>query len=97
MSEGHCQPATGSAAQHGGVRAHADTAAAQAQSFFAFDFGGCGKSQGDLISLGWHEKDDLQAALAHLRDTGHVTAVMLWGRSMGAVTAPGSLRVRLGA
>ena len=56
-------------------------------SVFAFDFAGCGQSEGDYISLGWHEKDDLAAALTHLRATGRVTAIMLWGRSMGASSA----------
>jgi pimeloyl-ACP methyl ester carboxylesterase len=54
---------------------------------FAFDFAGCGMSEGEYISLGWHEKDDLQAALTHLRGTGQVGAIMLWGRSMGASSA----------
>ena len=26
---------------------------------FSFDFSGCGQSEGEYISLGWHEKDDL--------------------------------------
>ena len=43
-------------------------------------------SEGSYISLGWHE-DDLQAALAHVRATGHATAILLWGRSMGAASA----------
>lgn len=56
-------------------------------SLFSFDFAGCGLSQGDYISLGWFEKDDLQAAIEHLRATGLVSAIMLWGRSMGATSA----------
>jgi hypothetical protein len=28
-------------------------------TLFCFDFAGCGKSEGDYISLGWHERDDL--------------------------------------
>uniref|UniRef100_A0A7S2J0W2 Serine aminopeptidase S33 domain-containing protein n=1 Tax=Haptolina brevifila TaxID=156173 RepID=A0A7S2J0W2_9EUKA len=44
-------------------------------------------SAGDYISLGWHEKDDLAAVLDHLRATGLVTSIALWGRSMGASSA----------
>ena len=28
-------------------------------SLFAFDFAGCGQSEGEYISLGWHEQDDV--------------------------------------
>lgn len=56
-------------------------------SVASFDFAGCGLSQGDYISLGMHEKDDLAAVLEHLRATGMVTAIALWGRSMGAASA----------
>ena len=41
---------------------------ASGASVFSFDFAGCGHSEGDYISLGWHEKDDLATALAHLRE-----------------------------
>jgi len=57
---------------------------ASGASVFSFDFAGCGMSPGDNISLGWHEKDDLAAVLDHLRATKLVTAIALWGRSMGA-------------
>ena len=60
---------------------------ASGASVFSFDFAGCGHSQGDFISLGWFEKDDLQTALTHLREGGFVGAIMLWGRSMGASSA----------
>ena len=29
-------------------------------SVFTFDFVGCGMSEGEYISLGWHERDDLE-------------------------------------
>ena len=54
---------------------------------FAFDFSGCGHSEGDYISLGWHEKDDLTRVIEHLRKTEKVSLIGLWGRSMGAVTS----------
>lgn len=52
-----------------------------------FDFAGSGLSQGDVVSLGHFEKDDLLAILERLRCFDHITAIGLWGRSMGAVTA----------
>lgn len=54
---------------------------------FSLDFSGSGKSEGDYISLGWYERDDVQAVVDHLRSTGRVSTIGLWGRSMGAVTA----------
>jgi len=44
-------------------------------------------SEGDYISLGYYEKDDLSCVVDHLRKTEKVTTIGLWGRSMGAVTA----------
>ncbi|CDJ70048.1 hypothetical protein, conserved [Eimeria necatrix] len=54
---------------------------------FAFDFSGSGKSDGPYISLGWWERDDVDTVVEHLRCLDTVSAVGLWGRSMGAVTA----------
>ena len=54
---------------------------------FAFDFSGCGKSEGDYISLGWHEQDDVECVVNFLRKSNKVSTIGLWGRSMGAVTA----------
>ncbi|CDW72798.1 UNKNOWN [Stylonychia lemnae] len=54
---------------------------------FTFDFSGCGMSEGDYISLGWHERDDLQCVIEYLRSSGKVSLIGLWGRSMGAATA----------
>ena len=56
-------------------------------SLFSFDFGGCGLSEGEYISLGWWEREDLDAVVKHLRECGTVSTLGLWGRSMGAVTA----------
>ncbi|KFG99519.1 putative protein c14orf29 [Toxoplasma gondii VAND] len=54
---------------------------------FAFDFAGSGKSDGEYVSLGWWEREDLDVVIEHLRATGRVSTIGLWGRSMGAVTA----------
>ena len=52
-----------------------------------FDFAGCGLSEGEYISLGWHEREDLALIIDHLRKQRRASAVALWGRSMGAATA----------
>jgi len=56
-------------------------------TLFAFDFAGCGKSQGETITLGYHEKDDCAAVTEYLRNSSRVSTIALWGRSMGAATA----------
>lgn len=56
-------------------------------SLFTFDFAGCGESEGEYISLGWYERDDLAEVVNYLRKTGTVSSIGLWGRSMGSVTA----------
>jgi hypothetical protein len=54
---------------------------------FAFDFAGSGKSDGEYVSLGYYEREDLSCIIAHLRATNVVSTIALWGRSMGAATA----------
>ena len=54
---------------------------------FAFDFAGSGKSDGEYVSLGYYEREDLSCIVAHLRSTGVVSTIALWGRSMGAATS----------
>ena len=55
-------------------------------TLFAFDCAGSGRSEGDYVSLGFWEKDDLKCVVDHLRRNG-VKKIGVWGRSMGAVTA----------
>ena len=54
---------------------------------FCFDMAGSGLSEGEYISLGWFERDDIECVVQYLRNSGKVTCIGLWGRSMGAVTA----------
>lgn len=54
---------------------------------FSFDFAGSGKSDGEYVSLGYFEREDLMSVIAHLRATNVVSTIALWGRSMGAATA----------
>ena len=54
---------------------------------FAFDFAACGHSDGEYISLGWYEAQDVQCVVNFLRNTNKVSSIGIWGRSMGAVTS----------
>ena len=54
---------------------------------FSFDFCGCGQSEGDYISLGYYEKQDVHCIIEYLIKSKKVSKIGLWGRSMGAVTA----------
>lgn len=57
-------------------------------SVFSFDFAGSGLSDGDYVSLGYYEREDLASVVAHLRaNVGSSIKIGLWGRSMGAATA----------
>lgn len=51
-----------------------------------FDFSGCGLSDGQYISLGYFERDDVTCAIDFVRKNFNVGRVALWGRSMGAAT-----------
>ena len=53
---------------------------------FIFDFAGCGLSEGDYISLGYHEKNDLETIIDFVEKLPGVGNIGLWGRSMGAAT-----------
>ncbi|OMO64651.1 putative catalytic [Corchorus olitorius] len=54
---------------------------------FTLDFSGSGISDGDYVSLGWHEKEDLKIVVSYLRSKKQISRIGLWGRSMGAVTS----------
>lgn len=56
-------------------------------ALFCYDAAGCGRSDGEYVSLGWHEREDLAMVIEHLRGSPACGAIGLWGRSMGAVTA----------
>jgi hypothetical protein len=55
-------------------------------SLCTFDFGACGMSEGEYISLGVHEVEDVAAVIEYLTRVREFTHFGLWGRSMGAVT-----------
>eukprot|EP00826_Nyctotherus_ovalis_P061701 TRINITY_DN8804_c0_g3_i1.p1 TRINITY_DN8804_c0_g3~~TRINITY_DN8804_c0_g3_i1.p1 ORF type:complete len:414 (+),score=89.36 TRINITY_DN8804_c0_g3_i1:61-1302(+) len=56
-------------------------------TIFCFDFSGSGRSDGEYISLGWWEREDLKVVVDYLRSSGKTNTIGLWGRSMGAATA----------
>lgn len=56
-------------------------------SLFCFDFAGSGKSEGEYVSLGYHERHDVSTVVDFLKRSGRVSSISLWGRSMGAATA----------
>lgn len=54
---------------------------------FTVDMSGSGRSEGEYISLGYHEKEDVRSVVRYLREEHQVERILLWGRSMGAATA----------
>ncbi|KAF7053837.1 hypothetical protein CFC21_061661 [Triticum aestivum] len=54
---------------------------------FTLDFSGSGLSEGEHVTLGWNEKEDLKAVVNYLRTDRNISCIALWGRSMGAVTS----------
>ena len=56
-------------------------------NLFVFDFSGSGISEGDYISLGMNEKEDLSVIVDFVSKIPGVGNIGLWGRSMGAATA----------
>ncbi len=56
-------------------------------NLFVFDFSGSGLSEGEYISLGYNEKDDLKVVIDFVIKLPGVSKIGLWGRSMGAATA----------
>ena len=55
-------------------------------NLFVFDFPGSGLSEGEYISLGYHEKNDVRIVVDFVEKLPGVGKIGLWGRSMGAAT-----------
>ena len=55
-------------------------------NLFIFDFAGSGLSEGEYISLGYHENHDLGNVIDFVEKIPGVGKIGLWGRSMGAAT-----------
>eukprot|EP01017_Pseudomicrothorax_dubius_P022218 TRINITY_DN2397_c0_g1_i2.p1 TRINITY_DN2397_c0_g1~~TRINITY_DN2397_c0_g1_i2.p1 ORF type:complete len:515 (+),score=15.77 TRINITY_DN2397_c0_g1_i2:109-1653(+) len=58
-------------------------------ALLCFDFAGCGHSEGDYISLGYFEQDDVESFIEYLNGQypGKFRHIILWGHSMGSATA----------
>ena len=56
-------------------------------NLFMVDLPGCGHSEGEYISLGYHESFDVGIIVDFLENLPGVGNIGLWGRSMGASTA----------
>ncbi len=52
-----------------------------------FDFAGSGYSEGEFITLGIKEAKDTRIVIDYVRKNHPIDKIILWGRSMGAVTA----------
>lgn len=63
-----------------------DPVLSRGMSVFAFDFAGSGLSEGDFVSLGHFEQQDLYTVTSFLKRSG-AGPIALWGRSMGAAAA----------
>ena len=59
----------------------------QGFNFCIFDFSGYGNSDGDSVTLGIEEVWDIEAVIKFLSTKYNQKKFVLWGRSMGAVTA----------
>lgn len=55
-------------------------------NIFTFDFAACGMSEGEYITLGWNEKEDVRVVIDFVEKLPGVGNIGLWGRSMGAAT-----------
>ena len=55
-------------------------------NLFVVDFPGCGLSEGEFISLGYHESHDVQILVDFIEKLPGVGRIGIWGRSMGAAT-----------
>ena len=55
-------------------------------NLFVVDFPGCGLSEGEYISLGYHESHDVKILVDFIEKIPGVGYIGIWGRSMGAAT-----------
>lgn len=56
-------------------------------TFCAFDFSAAGHSEGEYVSFGYFEQQDIAAVLQCLVEAGEANEFILWGRSMGAAAS----------
>lgn len=56
-------------------------------AFANLDMSGSGHSEGEYVSLGYHERLDAKTLIDYLHNEYGIKLFGIWGRSMGAVTA----------
>ena len=56
----------------------------QGVSVCCFDFAGAGQSEGQFLSLGYFEREDLRTVIEFLKSSQRISRIGLWGHSMGA-------------
>jgi len=68
---------------------HADFLHEAGYSVLLFDFRSSGESEGDAVTMGFHERGDVQGAVQYLKRRSDADGESLWvlGVSMGAATA----------
>ena len=64
-----------------------DDICSRGYNLLAYDASGCGNSEGEYLTLGWRESNDIALIVDHLVNDHGQTEIALWGRSMGAATA----------
>lgn len=69
------------------IQAPLTVALAVGVSLCAIDTSGAGLSEGNFVSLGYHESSDVYDVAEYLKKTGRASLIALWGRSAGAVAA----------
>lgn len=52
-----------------------------------FDFSSCGNGDGEWVTMGLKEKEDLKTVVDWLESDQNVSGILIWGWSMGAATA----------
>jgi len=56
-------------------------------NFVALDFQGSGLSEGNIVTWGWNENNNVVDVVRYLLKLGTATRIALWGRQLGAATA----------
>eukprot|EP00943_MAST-04B_sp_MAST-4B-sp1_P002006 g2006.t1 len=56
-------------------------------NFFSFDFSGSGMSEGEHVTWGWFENNDVVDVVKYVMGNIGCKKIVLWGRNLGAATA----------
>ena len=51
-----------------------------------FDFCGCGNAEGEYVTMGYYEQQDVKEVVDYLIQNFRINSLALWGRSIGAMT-----------